>query len=131
MNRFLTAVVVVAGFFILYGVGRMWNLKPETKYSRTLHRGDEAVLALAGQEGGEVWLARKGEDSYRVQVSMGKGDVEWLKGAAVAVAAGTRVKVLHEVESRREVEVMGGAQAGVKGWVEQEYVRAPRQGEMR
>jgi hypothetical protein len=127
MNKFLTAVVIVAGFVILYGVGRMWNLKPETKYNRTLHRGDTAVLTV--QKGNEVWLARKGEDSYLVQVAMGKDDIEWLKGAAVPVPAGTMVKVLHETESRRQVEVTVGPQAGVKGWVEQEFLRPPGPGE--
>lgn len=129
MNKFLAVVVIASGFFILYGVGRMWNLKPETKYSRTLHRGDAAVLTAP--PGTEVWLARKGEDSYQVQVAAGKNDVEWLKGAAEPVPAGTMVKVLHEVESRRQVEVASGPQAGVKGWVEQEFLRAPKPGEIR
>lgn len=128
MNRFLIAAVIVGGFLVLYGVGRMWNLKPETKYSHTLHRGDEAVLTA--QSGTEVWLAKKGDDSYHVQMAVGRNDVEWLKGAAVSVPAGTRVKVLSETESRRQVEVTAGPQAGVKGWVEQEYLRPPRQGEM-
>ncbi len=129
MSKFLTVVVVVAGFFILYGVGRMWNLKPETKYSHTLHRGETAVLTA--ETGNEVWLARKGKDSYQAQVAMGKNDIDWLKSAAVAVPAGTTVKVLHETESRREVEVMEGPQAGQRGWVEQEFVRPRRQGEIR
>jgi hypothetical protein len=41
------------------------------------------------------------------------------------------VKVLSEAESRREVEVAAGPQAGQRGWVEQEYLRPPRQGEMK
>jgi hypothetical protein len=129
MNKFLIAVVIAGGFVVLYGVGRMWNLKPETKYARTLHRGDAAVLV--GAEDKQVWLVRRKEDSYAVQIAMGKNDVEWLKRAATAVPGGTRVKVLREAESAREVEVLAGPQAGQKGWVEQELVRPPRQGEMR
>ncbi|MBI4891103.1 MAG: hypothetical protein HY821_10805 [Acidobacteria bacterium] len=125
MNKLLMVAVIAGGFLVLYGVGRMWNLKPETKYNRTLHKGDEAVLV--GAEGSKVWLAKKWEDSYHAQMAMGEKNEEWLKGAAVAAPAGARVKVVAEKESSREVEV----EAGVKGWVEQEYLRAPHQGEMK
>ena len=45
------------------------------------------------------------------------------KGMAVALEAGTKVKVLSESFNEREVEVIDGPRKGIKGWVPFEWLK--------
>ena len=127
---FLRVVILLAAFFgIAYTAGRIWRLKPETRQSHVVHRGEVAVLSAAGAS--EIWLAADREQSYPVQAAIARRDDKFLKelgsrNAAFPVAVGTRVKVLAESSNKRRVEVLEGPQAGRSGWVVFEYLRVPR-----
>jgi hypothetical protein len=132
MNKLLYVLIFVGGFAVLYGVGRMWKLKPETKYDHRLVQGEIAVVA--GQGNRPVWLAVDKNDCYAISVAMLQGDSEKLKSleeskAAFAVPTDTFVKVTGESVSRVRVEVTDGPLAGRQGWTEFEFVRPRRTGE--
>jgi hypothetical protein len=134
MNKLLYFVLFLGGFAVLYGVGRTWKLKPETKYNHRLHTGEIAVLTN-GQDGA-VWLALDKNDCYSLNVAMSKRDLAHLKASednktAFAVPAGTFVKVIGEADSRVRGQVMDGPFAGKQGWAEFEYLRPRRPGEFR
>ncbi len=134
MKKLLYVLVFLGGFAVLYGVGRIWKLKPETNYAHMLHTGETGVVAST--VGDTVWLARDQKNTYSVNVAMAQKDVASLQGsaasgAAFAVPVGTVVKVTDEAESRRRVEVTEGPLAGKQGWVEFEYVRPRQRGESR
>lgn len=134
MNKLLYVLLFLGGFAVLFGVGKTWKLKPETKYNHTLRTGEIAVVT--NKAGGIVWLAQNKDDSYAVNVAMSRGDSAYLKTAednrtAFAVPVGTLVKVLGESESRVKVEVTDGVSAGKQGWVEFEYARPRKPGEFR
>jgi hypothetical protein len=132
MNKLLYVLIFAAGFAVLYGVGRAWKLKPETKYDHRLVNGEIAVVRSQGNK--PVWLALDKKDCYSINVAMLQGDFEKLKSlekerAAFSVPAETFVKVTGESVSRVRVEVVDGPLAGQQGWVEWEYVRPRHQGE--
>jgi hypothetical protein len=134
MNKLMYSVVLLGGFAVLYGVGRTWRLKPESKYDHRLLSGEIAVVK--SPRGGEVWLALDKHDCYSLNVAMSKGDSAHLKACedkqtAFAVSAGTFVKVIGESVSRVRVEVMDGTSAGRQGWVEFQYLRPRQPGEFR
>lgn len=133
MRKLLYALVIAGGFIVLFAVGQAWRLKPESKASRILHKGDAAVLATP--VGVQVWLARNRNDCYKIQTAVADKEEDFLKacadnGTAFAVEAGTRVKVLAESVSRRQVQVLEGPREGQTGWVEHEFLQpdpSPRQ----
>lgn len=132
MRKLAYALVIIGSFAILFAVGQAWRLKPETKTNRILHRGDSAVLTSpAGQD---VWLAVKPEDCYPIQKAVVERNESYLKACAdnqtaFPVAAGTRVKVLAEKVSRRQVQILEGPLEGRTGWVEHEFLAPdPRPG---
>lgn len=125
MRKLAYAAVIIGSFAVLFAVGQAWRLKPETKTSRILHRGDYAVLTTpAGQD---VWLAVKPDDCYPIQKAVVEKDDSYLKACAdnqtaFPVAAGTRVRVLAEKVSRRHVQILEGPLEGRTGWVEHEFL---------
>lgn len=126
MNKLLYALVIAGAFIILFAVGQAWRLKPESKASRILHKGDAAVLVTPA--GGQVWLARDKDDCYKIQTAVVEKKEDFLKACAdnqtaFPVEAGTRVKVLAESVSRRQVQVLEGPQEGQTGWVEHEFLQ--------
>lgn len=119
---------------IAYGAGREWKLKPETRESHNLYRGEIAVLVHAGHA--DVWLARNKDDCSALNSAMAKHDEEHLRGCrenqtAFPVAAGTFVKVKDASVNRKFVTVLDGPLAGREGWVEFQYLRPRRAGEFR
>ena len=134
MNKLLYVLLFLGGFAVLYGVGKNWKLKPETKYDHRLLAGETAVVK--NQAGSAVWLALKKSDCYSINVAMSHRDLAQLKGfvdnhTAFAVPTGSFVKVIEESVSRVKVEVIDGASAGKQGWVEFEYLRPRQPGEFR
>lgn len=132
MNRFLVVIVILAGFILLYGVGRAWKLKPETPENHTLHKGEVAVLTSA--TGQAIWLAEKKDTTRVLQNAMGRQDRPALDQAESAQTAfpattGTQVRVTVEDGSRYQVEILDGPAAGRRGWVEFEYLRPIRPSE--
>ncbi len=129
MNKFLLVLVVLAGFVILFGVGKAWKLKPETAENHTLHKGEVAVLTTT--TGQAIWLAQSRDATRILQNAMGKQDGTALEKAeadqtAFPTAMGTQVRVKVEDGSRYQVEILDGPQAGKLGWVEFEYLRPIR-----
>lgn len=126
MRKLAYAAVIAGSFVILFAVGQAWRLKPETQTVRILHKGDLAVLAAPS--GGEVWLAQRKDDCYPVQAAMAERNQDYLKACAdnqtaYPVPAGTRVKVLAESVSRRQVQILEGPLEGRTGWVEHEFLQ--------
>jgi len=132
MNKLLYVLIFVGAVAVLYGVGRAWKLKPETKYNHILHTGEIAVLQSPAS--GSVWLAVDKKDCYALSAAMSAGDAARLQTfaaarSAFAVPAGAFVKVLGRTDSRHRVQVTDGAFAGQPGWVEFEYLRPRHPGE--
>jgi hypothetical protein len=126
MKTLLYAAVIAGSFVVLFTVGQAWKLKPETKANRILHKGDAAVLAAP--EGGQVWLAVKKEDCYPIQAAVAEKREEYLKACAdnqtaFPAPAGTRVRIVAESVSRRQVQILEGPLQGRTGWVEHEFLR--------
>ncbi|MEJ5368985.1 MAG: hypothetical protein WHT08_11740 [Bryobacteraceae bacterium] len=126
MRKLAYAAVIVGSFVILFAVGQAWRLKPETQTVRILHKGDYATLAAPSGE--EVWLAHRKDDCYPIQAAMTEGRQDYLKACAdnqtaFPVAAGTRVKILAESVSRRQVQILEGPLEGRTGWVEHEFLQ--------
>ncbi len=126
MRKLMYAAVIVGSFIVLFAVGQAWRLKPESKASRILHKGDFAVLASPA--GGQVWLAHKKDDCYPIQAAVAEKNEEFLKACAdnqtaFPVEPGTRVKVLAESVSRRQVQILEGPLEGRTGWVEHEFLQ--------
>lgn len=132
MRKLMYAAVIVGSFLILFAVGQAWRLKPETRTSRILHKGDFAVLFSPA--GTEVWLANRKDDCYPIQAAVVEKNEEFLKACAdnqtaFPAKAGTRVKVVAESVSRRQVEILEGPLEGRTGWVEHEFLKpAPHSG---
>jgi hypothetical protein len=134
MNKLLFCAVFLGGFAVLYGVGRVWKLKPETKYDHRLLKGETAVVT--SPRGNSVWLALDKNDCYSINVAMSRSDLTRLKGCednrtAFAVPAGTFVRVTGESVGRVRVQVIDGPFAGKQGWVEFQYLRPRQPGEFR
>ena len=134
MNKLLYVLLILGGFGVLLGVGRIWNLRPETKYNHVLHTGEPAVAT--SKVGSNVCFASSEKDCYAINVAMANNDSAYLSAAennksAFVVPVGTQVKVLGQTESRVRVEVTEGAASGKHGWVEFEYVRPRKPGEFR
>jgi len=132
MNKLLFWAVFLGGLVALYGVGRAWKLKPETKYAHRLLKGEIGVVT--NPAGDRVWLALDKKDCYSINVAMSQKDSAHLKGCednqtAFPVAAGTFVKVMGESVSSLRVQVMDGPLAGKEGWVEFQYLRPRQPGE--
>ncbi|MGJ5817823.1 hypothetical protein [Paludibaculum fermentans] len=132
MNKFLALLVILAGFVILFGVGKAWKLKPETPENHTLHKGEVAVLTTT--TGQAIWLAEAKDQTRSLQSAMGKQDRLALEKAEIAQTAfpattGTQVRVKVEDGSRYQVEILDGLAAGKLGWVEFEYLRPIRPSE--
>ena len=134
MKKLLYVLIFLGGFAVLFGVGRLWKLKPETKYDHVLKTGEVAVVA--GKTGETVYLTRDQKDTYAANVAMTRRDSAWLEEAAArnavfAVPAGAFVRVTAQKESRVRVEVVDGPAANQQGWAEFEYVRPKHRGEFR
>jgi hypothetical protein len=134
MNKLLYVLLFVGVFAVLYGVGRTWKLKPETKYDHTLLKGEVAVVRNPG--GGNVWLAPDKKDCYPINVAMSHKDSARLSSfeasnGAFSVPVGTVVKVIGVYESDVRVQVTEGPAAGQQGWVEFEYLRPRQPGEFK
>lgn len=134
MRKVLYFAVMLGSFVLLYGVGRGWKLKPESKYNHSLLKGETAVLTTPA--GDSVWLARDRNDCYSMNVAMSRQDAAHLHGCedaktAFAVPAGTFVKVIATSANPMHVEVLDGPFAGKTGWVEFQYLRPRRPGEFR
>jgi len=130
MKTLLYALVIAGSFIVLFTVGQAWRLKPETKANRILHKGEAAVLAAPA--GGEVWLAVNKEDCYPIQAAVAEKREDYLKACAdnqtaFPAAAGTRVKIVAESVSRRQVQILEGPMQGRTGWVEHEFLRPDTQ----
>lgn len=126
MRKVTYAAVIAGAFVILFAVGQAWRLKPETQTTRMLHKGDTAVLSTPA--GGEVWLANKKDDCYPIQAAIAERNEAYLKACAdnqtaYPAPAGTRVRVLRESVSRRQVEILEGPLEGRTGWVEHEFLQ--------
>lgn len=126
MRKLMYALVIAGSFIVLFAVGQAWRLKPESKTSRILHKGDAAVLAAPG--GGPVWLAHQKDDCYPIQAAVAEKNEEFLKACADNQTAfpadsGTRVKILAESVSRRQVQILEGPLEGRTGWVEHEFLQ--------
>lgn len=126
----LRVLIVLAGLFaVALAAGRIWNLKPahgETDHTR---RGQVALLSAPGAE--SVWLALDRRDTYRLQQAMSTGDQAVLDDAtkhktAFPVASGSEVLVVGSSVSKREVEVLEGPHTGMRGWVEFDVLKPPR-----
>jgi hypothetical protein len=134
VSKLLYFVVILGSFVLLYGVGRAWKLKPESKYDHNLYLGEIAVLRIQGND--NVWLALRKDDCYSMNVAMVHKDSANLRGCedahtAFSVPAGTFVKVIGESVSRKHVQVMDGPLVGKTGWVEFQYLRPRQPGEFR
>jgi hypothetical protein len=134
MTKLVHFVVILSGFLLLYGVGRTWKLKPETKYAHNLYLGEVAVLNHPS--GGDVWLAVNKGDCYSLNVAMFHKDAEHLRGCldlntAFPAPAGAFVRVVGESVSRKHVRLIDGPLAGRSGWVEFQYLRPRQPGEFR
>lgn len=134
MSKYFFFFGFLAAFAVAWGVGRAWKLKPETPYSHNLYRGETAVLTNAA--GDSVWLAVRKEDCSSMNVAMAKHDDSHLRGCedaqtAFAAPAGTAVKVIGASVNRKQVTVLDGPLAGRTGWVEFQYLRPRRAGELR
>ena len=126
MRKLMYAAVIAGSFLILFAVGQAWRLKPETRTSRILHKGDFAVLFSPA--GSQVWLANNKDDCYPIKVAVAERNEEYLKACAdnqtaFPAEAGTRVKVLAESVSRRHVKILEGPLEGRTGWVEHEFLK--------
>ncbi len=126
MRKLMYALVIAGSFIILFAVGQAWRLKPESKASRILHKGDAAVLVTPVGE--QVWLARNKEDCYQIQAAVVERKEDFLKACAdnqtaFPAAAGTRVRILAESVSRRQVRIVEGPLEGQTGWVEHEFLQ--------
>lgn len=127
MKAALYVFVILASFLVLFAVGQAWKLKPETKATRILHKGDRAVLtAPAG--GPQVWLTLRHQDCYWVQTALAENDLARLRALAAnhtafPVPSGTRVRVVSESVSRRQVQILEGPSSGQTGWVEHEFLK--------
>jgi hypothetical protein len=126
MRKLMYLLVIAGSFIVLFAVGQAWRLKPETKTSRILHKGDAAVLATPA--GDQVWLANKKDDCYPIQAAVVEKNEAFLKACAdnqtaFPVAAGTRVRILAESVSRRQVQILEGPLEGRTGWVEHEFLK--------
>lgn len=126
MTTLICALIIAGSFIVLFAVGQAWRLKPESKTSRILRKGDAAVLAAPG--GGQVWLAYKKDDCYPIQAAVAEKNEEFLKACAdnqtaFPAAAGTPVKVLAKSVSRRQVRILEGPLEGRTGWVEREFLQ--------
>lgn len=126
MRKLMYLLVIAGSFIVLFAVGQAWRLKPETKTSRILHKGDAALLAAPA--GDQVWLANKKDDCYPIQKAVVEKNEEFLKACAdnqtaFPVAAGTRVRILAESVSRRQVQILEGPLEGRTGWVEHEFLK--------
>jgi hypothetical protein len=101
---------------------------------RPLRLGDVGELRLDGASG--VWIALD-EASWDAMIG---AEVEGARGGPGAGAAiyrlardgkarkfpvGTRVRVVHLGFASAQVEVLGGEEAGARGWVQSEFVRVP------
>ncbi|HEY3441509.1 MAG TPA: hypothetical protein VGK29_12180 [Paludibaculum sp.] len=133
MNKLLYILLILGGFAVLLGVGRFWKLQPETKYNHVLHTGEKALLT--SKVGSKVWVALDAKDCYPIGVAMSKVDTAYLSSTetnqtAFVAPVGASVMVLGQTESRVHVEVADGALAGKRGWVEFEYVRPRKAGEL-
>jgi len=134
VNRLLYIAVFIGGFAALYGVGRAWKLKPETKYEHRLLIGEIAVATSQG--GGNVWLALGKNDCSSINVAMSHRDLAYLKGCesnhtAFSIPSGTFVKVIGESVSRLRVQVIDGPFAGRDGSVDFQYLRPRQAGEFK
>lgn len=132
MSKLLYFVVILGSFVVLYGVGRNWKLKPESKYDHNLYLGEIAVLRAQG--GDSVWLAIRKDDCSSMNVAMARRDLDHLRGCeasqtAFSVPAGTQVKVVGASVSRKHVQVLDGPLTGRNGWVEFQYLRPRQPGE--
>ena len=127
----LRVLLVVAGIFLVaLGAGRVWNLKPSHGEADPTRQGQVALLSAPAGE--RVWLAVDRRDTYRLQRAMALKEQAVLAEAAKAekaipVAAGTEVLVLRVSSSKREVEVLEGDHAGLKGWVEFDRLQPTRE----
>ena len=133
MSKLLYTALLLVGFVVLFQVGKAWKLKPETKYDHSPYRGEVAVLKAAGTND-SVRLAYNKDDCYSLNLAMIQNDTGKLRSyednkSAFAVPAGTRVKVVGESVSRKQVQVLEGPLEGKTGWVEAEYIRARQPGE--
>jgi hypothetical protein len=126
VRKLMYALVIAGSFIVLFTVGQAWRLKPETRTSRILHKGDAAVLTAPSGE--QVWLAHKKDDCYPIQAAVVEKNEAFLKACAdnqtaFPALAGTRVKILAESVSRRQVQILEGPLEGKTGWVEHEFLQ--------
>lgn len=118
----LRVLLVMAGIFaVALGAGRIWNLKPA--HGETDHTRRGQVALLSSPSGDPVWLSLDRRDTYTLQKAMASRDEGVLDEAsrrksAFPVEAGTEVRVVGSMSSKREVEVLEGTHAGMRGWVE-------------
>jgi hypothetical protein len=126
----LRVLLVVAGIFLVaLGAGRVWNLKPAHGEADPTRQGQVALLSAPVGE--TVWLALDRRDTYRLQRAMSLREEEVLEAAAARksafpVTAGTEVLVVRVSSSKREVEVLEGDHAGMRGWVEFDRLQPAR-----
>lgn len=129
MGPLRVIIVLAAIFAVALGAGRIWNLKPahgETDPTRT-----GQVVLLNSPTGNPVWLALERSATYDLQKAMVQNDQAALKEAsrirsAFPVPSGTRVRVVSLNTSKREVEVLDGTHAGIRGWVEHDLLKPER-----
>lgn len=129
----LRVLIVLTGVFLVaLGAGRVWNLKPA--HGELDHTRPGQVALLATSTGQPVWVALERGETYRLQQAMTSGDQAVLDEAnhrksAFPVEPRARVRVVRMQTSKREVEILDGPHAGMRGWVEFDLLqpeRAPR-----
>lgn len=129
----LRVLIILAGVFaVAYGVGRVWDLKPEGRYDHIIRPGERAVLTSAGTD--RVWVALEKEGAYPLQKAMAEKDGAFLQqavsdGKAFVLPLGTRVEVTGQSANKRRLQVVEGPDTGKAGWVEFEYLRPLQRGE--
>lgn len=98
----------------------------ETKQNHIVHKGEMARLLNAGQETVYMAAEKGGSDALVTAVdAQTQAGIDALvtAGRAVAVEAGTPVRVIGEAFNEREVEVAEGPQKSKRGWVPFEWLK--------
>ena len=100
----------------------------ETKEHHYIHKGEHAVLSVAGHD--HAYLAVTKTEATAMAHAVEKRDATRLRrlideGKVVEVANGTRVDVTGESFNEREVKITEGTLAGRTGWVVLEWLQVP------
>jgi hypothetical protein len=118
-------LAIVALFVLLSAC----NMRKETTADHVVHRGELAVLTVAGQE--HVYIALAQADAHPLAAAIEANDASKLKaltdsGKVLSLPAPTPVRVLQEAYNERQVEIAVGPDEGKIGWVPYEWLKPSR-----